>query len=67
MIAFQIWDLAVFLALLALLFWILSELGVVPLGHIAYVLIVVAVILFIVWLVMRFVSGRRSGRTVSQV
>ncbi len=53
----DIWNIALFLALLALLFWILSVTGVLPLGQIAYVLIVIAIVLLIIWLFMRFFGG----------
>jgi len=55
---FVLLDLAILFAILALIFWILSVCGVFPLGAIAYVLLVVAIVLFIIWLIFRILGGR---------
>lgn len=47
-------DLALLFGLIALILWILSITGVFALGGIAYIFLVIAIILFLIWVVLRF-------------
>lgn len=51
---FEILDLALLFGLIALILWILSITGVVALGGVAYIFLVIAIILFLIWVVLRF-------------
>lgn len=61
---FALIDLTLLFALLALVFYILAVTAILPasLGGLAYIFLVVAIVMFIVWVLFRLV-GECSGRS----
>ena len=62
---FEILDVALFLAIVALILYILVVTGVLVFtgsGEVIHILLVIAIVLFIIWIVIRLFGCFRDGR-----
>ena len=61
---FILFDLFLFFGLLALIFYILILTAVLPasLGDLSYIFLIIAIVLFCVWVLFRFIGECSGGR-----
>jgi hypothetical protein len=58
---FALLDLALFFGVIALILYIIALTGVIAIGGVEHVFLVIAIILFVIWLVFRIVGECANG------